>query len=181
MPSSSLPALAQQHANDMARRNSLDHAGFMQRRGPAGHCRECGDGMRNRGLCKANVDAVAAAPPKHDAWRVPGRRIRGIGQWPPVLGDGDRRQQSCWYPPYWRHSRSSHPQRQRSRWRCRPGFLRRWKQRALIGRPLLAQSGHRLVRCKCLLLTQSGHKAASSPVELAPLPLTMACVSQITD
>src|SRR5262249_1732659 len=32
----SLHALAQQHANDMARRNSLDHAGFMQRRGPAG-------------------------------------------------------------------------------------------------------------------------------------------------
>ena len=33
---SSLHALAQQHADDMARRNSLDHAGFMQRRGPAG-------------------------------------------------------------------------------------------------------------------------------------------------
>jgi hypothetical protein len=32
----SLHVLAQQHANDMARRNSLDHAGFMQRRGPAG-------------------------------------------------------------------------------------------------------------------------------------------------
>jgi hypothetical protein len=29
-----------------------------------------------------------------------------------------------------------------------------WKQC-----PLLAQSGHRLVRCKCLLLTQSGHRA----------------------
>ena len=33
---SSLHALAQQHANDMARRNSLDHSGFMQHRGPAG-------------------------------------------------------------------------------------------------------------------------------------------------
>jgi cysteine-rich secretory family protein len=33
---SSLHGLAQQHANDMARRNSLDHAGFMARRGPAG-------------------------------------------------------------------------------------------------------------------------------------------------
>jgi hypothetical protein len=32
----SLHRLAQQHANDMARRNSLDHAGFMQHRGPAG-------------------------------------------------------------------------------------------------------------------------------------------------
>lgn len=31
-----LYALAQQHAYDMARRNSLDHAGFMKRRGPAG-------------------------------------------------------------------------------------------------------------------------------------------------
>src|SRR4029450_4802120 len=33
---SSLHALGQQHANDMAPRNSLDHAGFMERRGPAG-------------------------------------------------------------------------------------------------------------------------------------------------
>jgi hypothetical protein len=33
---SSLRALAQQHANDMARRNSLDHAGFLQHRGAAG-------------------------------------------------------------------------------------------------------------------------------------------------
>ena len=33
---SSLRTLAQQHANDMARRNSLDHAGFIQHRGPAG-------------------------------------------------------------------------------------------------------------------------------------------------
>jgi hypothetical protein len=31
-----LYTLAQQHANDMARRNSLDHAGFMKHRGPAG-------------------------------------------------------------------------------------------------------------------------------------------------
>ena len=33
---SKLYALAQRHANDMARRNSLDHAGFMKHRGPAG-------------------------------------------------------------------------------------------------------------------------------------------------
>lgn len=33
---SSLHVVAQQHANDMARRSSLDHAGFMSRRGPAG-------------------------------------------------------------------------------------------------------------------------------------------------
>ena len=31
-----LHALAQQHANDMARRDRLDHAGFKKRRGPAG-------------------------------------------------------------------------------------------------------------------------------------------------
>jgi hypothetical protein len=31
-----LYALAQQHAYDMARRNSLDHAGFKRHRGPAG-------------------------------------------------------------------------------------------------------------------------------------------------
>ena len=35
-----LHALAQQHASDMARRNSLDHAGFMQHRGPAGAAAE---------------------------------------------------------------------------------------------------------------------------------------------
>lgn len=33
---STLYALAQEHAYDMARRNSLDHAGFKHRRGPAG-------------------------------------------------------------------------------------------------------------------------------------------------
>jgi hypothetical protein len=33
---SQLHALAQQHANDMARRDHLDHAGFKQHRGPAG-------------------------------------------------------------------------------------------------------------------------------------------------
>jgi uncharacterized protein YkwD len=32
----SLTAMAQAHAADMARRNALDHAGFMERRGPAG-------------------------------------------------------------------------------------------------------------------------------------------------
>ncbi len=35
-----LHALAQQHANDMARRNSLDHAGFFRHRGPAGAAAE---------------------------------------------------------------------------------------------------------------------------------------------
>ena len=35
-----LQALAQQHAYDMARRNSLGYAGFMQQRGPAGAAAE---------------------------------------------------------------------------------------------------------------------------------------------
>jgi len=35
-----LYALAQQHAYDMARRNSLDHSGFMKHRGPAGAAAE---------------------------------------------------------------------------------------------------------------------------------------------
>ena len=35
-----LYALAQEHANDMARRNSLDHSGFMKHRGPAGAAAE---------------------------------------------------------------------------------------------------------------------------------------------
>ena len=35
-----LYGLAQQHANDMARRNSLDHAGFKKHRGPAGAAAE---------------------------------------------------------------------------------------------------------------------------------------------
>jgi len=37
---STLYALAQQHANDMARRDSLDHAGFMRKRGPRGAAAE---------------------------------------------------------------------------------------------------------------------------------------------
>jgi hypothetical protein len=87
-----LYALAQRHAHDMARRNSLDHAGFMRHRGPAGGRRRerCG-WMRDRGVCEADVDAVAAAPRQHDAWRVPSRWVRGVGKRPPLLGNGDRR------------------------------------------------------------------------------------------
>jgi len=57
---SSLRALAQQHANDMARRKS--RSCWFHGASWAGGCRrrECSDGMRDRGLCKANVDAVAA-------------------------------------------------------------------------------------------------------------------------
>ena len=75
-----LYTLAQRHAHDMARRNSLDHAGFKRLRGPAGCCRECRGRMRNRGLCKTHVDAVAAAPREHDARRVPGSEF-GNNRW----------------------------------------------------------------------------------------------------
>lgn len=34
--SSAMAALAQEHSNDMARRDHLDHAGFFRHRGPAG-------------------------------------------------------------------------------------------------------------------------------------------------
>jgi len=49
--------------------------------------------MRDRGLCKANVDAIATAPREYDARGLSGCRICGIRQWPPILGNGNRRQQ----------------------------------------------------------------------------------------
>jgi hypothetical protein len=95
-----------------------------------GRCRRKRRGrMRHRGLCKTHVDAVAGAPRQHDARRVPGCRICGLRQWPPVLGDGDRRRQSCQYPAGWH--RAGCPQRRRPRRHCRPGFLHRWRQRAV--------------------------------------------------
>ena len=90
-----LYALAQQHANDMARRNSLDHAGFMRHRGPAGAVAEnvavgCADEACARrawmksphhranmmlGGCQAVASAVSAS----------GRRY-----WVMEIGDGGR-------------------------------------------------------------------------------------------
>ena len=105
-----------------------------------GRCRgECRGWMRDRGLCKAHVDAVAGAPRKHDARRVPGRRVSGIRQWPPLLGNGDWRQRPCHFPSSWRHARPGRPQKQQPRWDCRPGFLHRWKQRTVSGADICAQ------------------------------------------
>ncbi len=59
-------------------------------------CRECRGRMRDRGMCEAHVDAIAAAPRQHNARRVPGRCLCGICQWPPRLGDGDRRRWWWW-------------------------------------------------------------------------------------
>jgi hypothetical protein len=94
---SSLHALAQQHANDMARRNSLDHAGFMSRRGPAGAVAEnvamgcdteaCARRMWMRspphranmmlGGCQAIATAVSASGRRYWAMEVGGNSSVG--------------------------------------------------------------------------------------------------------
>jgi hypothetical protein len=99
---SSLRALAQQHANDMARRNSLDHAGFMQHRGPAGAVAEnvamgctteaCARQMwmqspRHRanmmlGGCQAVASAISASGRRYWAMEIGGSssaRVRHAG------------------------------------------------------------------------------------------------------
>src|SRR5215813_9693846 len=96
---SSLYALAQQHANDMARRNSLDHAGFMQRRGPAGAVAEnvamgceteaCARRMWMRspphranmmlGGCQAVASAVSASGRRYWAMEIGGSGGSGGG------------------------------------------------------------------------------------------------------
>jgi len=93
----SLHALAQQHANDMARRNSLDHAGFMQRRGPAGAIAEnvamgceteaCARRMwmqspphranMMRGGCQAVASAVSANGRRYWAMEIGGNSRAG--------------------------------------------------------------------------------------------------------
>src|SRR5215472_3287083 len=99
---SSLHALAQQHANDMARRNSLDHAGFMQHRGPAGAIAEnvamgceteaCARRMwmqssphranMMRGGCQAVASAISASGRRYWAMEIGGSssaRVRHAG------------------------------------------------------------------------------------------------------
>jgi Cysteine-rich secretory protein family len=95
---SSLRALAQQHANDMARRNSLDHAGFMQHRGPAGAVAEnvamgceteaCARRMWTqsprhranmmRGGCQAVASAVSASGRRYWAMEIGGSSIARV-------------------------------------------------------------------------------------------------------
>ena len=94
---SSLHALAQQHANDMARRNSLDHAGFMARRGPAGAVAEnvamgcdteaCARRMWMQspphranmmlGGCQAVATAVSASGRRYWAMEIGGTSLAG--------------------------------------------------------------------------------------------------------
>src|SRR6516165_10305896 len=88
--------------------------------------------MRDRGMCKARVDAIAAAPREHDARRVSGRCLCGIRQRPPLLGDGDRWQ-------WWR--------------RRRPRLFHRRQQRALSTRRVIGcnAAGTAAIAELCLL------------------------------
>ena len=108
---SSLHALAQQHANDMARRNSLDHDGFMQRRGPAGAIAEnvamgceseaCARRMwmqspahrRNMmlGGCQAVASAVSASGRRYWAMEIGGNSRTGARQTGVTLARATRR------------------------------------------------------------------------------------------
>ena len=108
---SSLHALAQQHANDMARRNSLDHAGFMQRRGPAGAIAEnvamgcetepCARRMwmqspphrRNMmlGGCQAVASAVSASGRRYWAMEISGNSRAGARHTGVTLARATRR------------------------------------------------------------------------------------------
>jgi Cysteine-rich secretory protein family len=93
-----LYTLAQQHAYDMARRNSLDHAGFMKHRGPAGAAAEnvavgCPDEACARrawmnsphhranmmlGGCQAVASAVSKNGRRYWAMEIGGGGGRGI-------------------------------------------------------------------------------------------------------
>src|SRR4029079_7800024 len=94
-----LHVLAQRHAQDMARRNSLDHSGFMQHRGPAGAVAEnvavgcdteaCARRMwmqspQHRanmmlGGCQAVASAVSASGRRYWAMEIGGRGGGGGG------------------------------------------------------------------------------------------------------
>jgi len=108
---SSLHALAQQHASDMARRSSLDHVGFMQRRGPAGAIAEnvamgceteaCARRMwmqsplhrRNMmlGGCQAVASEVSASGRRYWAMEIGGNSRAGIRHTGVTLARASRR------------------------------------------------------------------------------------------
>ena len=95
-----LQALAQQHAYDMARRHSLDHAGFMRHRGSAGavaenvavgcESEECARRMwmqspRHRanmmlGGCQAVASAVSASGRRYWVMEIGGGGGRAAGR-----------------------------------------------------------------------------------------------------
>jgi hypothetical protein len=108
---SSLHALAQQHANDMARRNSLDHAGFITRRGPAGAVAEnvamgcdtevCARRMWMQspphranmmlGGCQVVASAVSASGRRYWAMEIGGNSRAGTRYTGVILARGVRR------------------------------------------------------------------------------------------
>ena len=108
---STLHALAQQHANDMARRNSLDHAGFMARRGPAGAVAEnvamgcdteaCARRMWMQspphranmmlGGCQAVANAVSASGRRYWVMEIGGTSLAGAHHTRAALARGARR------------------------------------------------------------------------------------------
>ena len=59
------------------------------------------------------------------------------------------------------------------------GRLRRPRQRFPTRCPLLAQSGHRLVRCTCLLLTQSVLCTAECSLRFIGIPLRRPCAASL--
>jgi uncharacterized protein YkwD len=93
-----MSARSRQHANDMASRNSLDHAGFMERRGPAGAVAEnvamgweteaCArrmwmQSLRHnanmvRGGCQAVASAVSASGRRYWAMLIGGSSSAGV-------------------------------------------------------------------------------------------------------
>jgi len=95
-----LYALAQQHAYDMARRNSLDHAGFMRYRGPAGavaenvavgcETEECARRVWMQspphranmmlGGCQAVASAVSASGRRYWVMEIGGSGSGGVGR-----------------------------------------------------------------------------------------------------
>lgn len=97
---SSLHGIAQQHANDMARRNSLDHSGFMRHRGPAGVVAEnvavgceteaCARQMWMKspshranmmlGGCQAVASAVSSTGRRYWAMEIGGNRAVIVGR-----------------------------------------------------------------------------------------------------
>ena len=80
--------LAQEHSNDMARRGSMDHAGFMNRRARCA-CRECRDGREDAQRGSRNVVVVARPRGKHATAGMQGRGARGRAR-RLLLDDGDR-------------------------------------------------------------------------------------------
>jgi hypothetical protein len=85
----SLQRLAQAHANDMARRERMDHAGFQQRAAQGARGRERGDGSCQPIPDFAAVACFAAACRQHAPAWLQGDRPCGLAIGPTLLGHAD--------------------------------------------------------------------------------------------